>query len=262
MNPTDASVAPGSARRRYRHPPIEEAVCELRFSNNESWDPTIPGLLFAALKDAYPARPTTQSRLEAGINLGAGQENSSSIEFRHDQSRVQLRSSDGRRIVGVGPDGISVHVLRPYTSWEEYKAQIEMALQAYVSVSGPQLFSRVSIRYINRIVLDSPAVDLPTYFTSPPSPPDELPQTLVGFVTRMEAMYDDDQPILLRTTFATTAADENKTAFILDIDVMYDLPSETAATELPALIDDLRRREREAFEALVTDKAREIFDAN
>lgn len=32
-------------RRRYRNPPIEEALCEFYFDPSEEWDLTIPGKL-------------------------------------------------------------------------------------------------------------------------------------------------------------------------------------------------------------------------
>ena len=36
-------------RRRYRNPPIEEALCEFYFDPSEEWDLTIPGKLHTSL---------------------------------------------------------------------------------------------------------------------------------------------------------------------------------------------------------------------
>ena len=40
-------------RRRYRNPPIEEALCEFRFKPGRDWDLTIPGKLQAAIGEEY-----------------------------------------------------------------------------------------------------------------------------------------------------------------------------------------------------------------
>ena len=39
------------ARRKYRNPPIEEAVCDIQFEPGSEWDPTMSGALRKAQGD-------------------------------------------------------------------------------------------------------------------------------------------------------------------------------------------------------------------
>ncbi len=226
------------------------------------WDPTVPGLLYQSLKTDYPARPRSQNVVEAGVQLpdDAG-DGGASFQFRHNRSRVQFRSEDEKRIVGVGEDVLSVHVLRPYSSWEQFREQIQSAVSAYDDVAKPVGIARIGVRYINRIVVDAEVVELSEYFTSPPNPPATLPQNLRSFLVRMDAAYERE-PFRLVTTFASNDAAEGQTAFILDIDVIGEWPDPLDVGDAMGIIDNLRAKERSGFEALITDKARGLFDAD
>ena len=54
-------------RRRYRNPPIEEALCEFRFPPEQDWDPTIPGKLQTKFGDEYTGKPREQRVVEVGL---------------------------------------------------------------------------------------------------------------------------------------------------------------------------------------------------
>jgi len=42
--------------RKYRHPPIIEALCEFRFEPGPPWDLAIPGLVYEKVKEEFPTR--------------------------------------------------------------------------------------------------------------------------------------------------------------------------------------------------------------
>ena len=54
------------------------------------------------------------------------------------KERVQLVGRSGTRIVGIGADQLSVHMLRPYTEWEEFLPNILQALDAYRETANPK----------------------------------------------------------------------------------------------------------------------------
>ena len=58
---------PLTERRRYKNPPIEEALCEFGFAPGPDWDPTIPGKLQAELGDAYSGKPGEQKAVQVGL---------------------------------------------------------------------------------------------------------------------------------------------------------------------------------------------------
>lgn len=42
--------------RKYKHPPIVEALCEFQFIPSQPWDITIPGLLYDRINSEFPVK--------------------------------------------------------------------------------------------------------------------------------------------------------------------------------------------------------------
>ena len=98
--------------RRYKNPPIEEALCEFRFAPGPDWDPTVPGKLQTVLGDEYSGKPREQRAVQVGLHVQKGKP--ANLQYDEGLAKVQLITEQGTRMVGVGPDVLSVHMLRPY----------------------------------------------------------------------------------------------------------------------------------------------------
>jgi uncharacterized protein (TIGR04255 family) len=252
-------------RRRYRNPPIEEAVCDIQFAPGTDWDMTMPGRIYEILKGTYNEKPRHQQLIEAQVQApGAEGSASASLQHRFGKTRVQLLAEGGTKIVGVGAEQLSVHMLRPYSCWEDFLPRIGQALRAYRDVASPEGITRIGLRYINRILLEGPAPDLSEYFTIPPKLPPGGPETrMVAFFNRKEAEFLD-KPIRIVITFADMEPRvPEQSAYLLDIDILWmatgtPLPLD----ELDPVLDDLKVRHREVFESLITDASRRMFDAD
>ena len=86
------------------------------------------------------------------------------------------------------------------------------------------------------------------------------PSRFVNFFSRVEYLYED-QPIKVILTFANTPAPEDKFAFLLDIDLIWENAAHPLQLEKAIdTVDDLRKRERDMFELLITDQTRELFN--
>ena len=245
-------------RRKYKNPPIEEALVEFRFVPRHEWDLTIPGMLHehAALKDNYPGKPRQQRVVEAAL-LNVPQK-PPSIAVREGVGRIQLVSEDGKRLVSLGPDVLSINVLRPYDNWENFRPRIAAALNAYRDIANPKAVSRVGVRYINKVVLPGKEMELGNYFLCRLSSGPGLPNQMAGFMSRVEYVYDDGVKLLL--TQASVEAPEGISAFLLDLDTVRER-IEVSLEDVMEIVDDLHEKEGLAFEATITDKAREVFDA-
>ena len=145
--------------RRYKNPPIEEALCEFRFAPAPDWDLTIPSKLQAALGDEYSGKPEEQKIVRVGLHVQEGKP--ANLEYAKGFAKVQLVAKERTRLVGVGPDTLSVHMLHPYQDtsnyqkggWEEFEPRIEAALEAYRTVIESSCIDRIGVRYINKIVI-------------------------------------------------------------------------------------------------------------
>lgn len=252
-------------RRRYKNPPIEEALCEFKFEPSVEWDYTIPGKLHTRLLEDYPGKPQWQKLLEFSWPIAGRQPASMS---RNDEfGRVQLLTQDAKRIVGVGPDVLSIHMLRPYqdprqpdrSGWDEFYPRLEKALTSYWEIAEPKGVNQIGIRYINKIVIPGP-VDIEEYLRCSPREIEGLPDNIRGFFSRIEYIYDDETYLALSQ--GSVDAPYNDVALLLDLDVIWE-PIEVATQEYSMTkTQALRSLEREAFESVITDKARELFDAD
>jgi uncharacterized protein (TIGR04255 family) len=249
-----------TTRRQYKHPPIEEAVCEFRFAGEREWDPlATPAKLRERLARSYPGKVKVQNVLSA--KPAKDVQPGPALEMTPGPTRLRFPSEDGKRLVSVAAQLLGVHVLLPYSGWEDFRARIEEALTAYIDVCQPQTFTRVGLRYINRITLKGEdTVPLGDYFRILPTQPEELPSIVSAFVHRAEHLYDDGTKLVL--TFASLPPPPpEKNTFLLDLDLIQEPAEPRPITATLATVDDLRQRERIVFEALITDKLRATFDA-
>ena len=252
-------------RRRYKNPPIEEAICEFRFSPGEDWDLTIPGKLHTELSDEYAGKPKEQKLVEVGLETQAGKP--PNLRYGEGLAKVQLVTEDNKRMIGIGPDVLSIHILRPYqrntdsehVGWEEFYPRIIRAIEAYWKVSKPTGVTRIGVRYINKIVIPQIKVRVEDYLKCALPNVSGLPDQLNGFMSRVEYAYGDN--VLLVLSQGSIEAPPNNVGFLLDLDVIWQGADPISEEEALTKISNLREREREAFENIITDKARELFDA-
>lgn len=250
--------------RRYANPPIHEAICEFRFDGGGRWDPTIPGRLHVALDDAYAGPAQEQQVTE--ITVANAADRPPDLTFHRGIPKSLLTTQDGRRVVGVGPDVLSVHMLRPYqhpehadeSGWDEFRRRIEQALTAYWRVARPRSVRRLAVRYINHILIDESRWRLADYFRCAHSIAEDLPDNGDEFMGRVRYSYPDSVSL---TLFHGSIRDsDDRSGFLLDLDVVWEGRSLTSVEEAVKRATDLRDRERSAFEAVITERARRLFD--
>jgi uncharacterized protein (TIGR04255 family) len=219
------------------------------------------------MRDEYPEKPRQQNVVEAALQMPPNQP--PNFFLRDGFAKVQLSAKGGSRLVAVGRDIVSIHMLRPYQDsdhpdkggWDDFRCRINSALEAYWSVSKPLGVKRIGLRYINRIVVPSLNINFAEFFRCGPPEVKGFPDKMNSFLIRNEYSYEDGIRFLL--TYASTDTPEKGTACILDLDVIYEVEGEPLPKEkVMVQVDEIRMRERELFESLITDKARELFDAD
>jgi uncharacterized protein (TIGR04255 family) len=250
-------------RHRYKKPPIEEAVCDIQFAPGTDWDPTMPGRLFELLKGTYGEKPRQQHLVESQLQSPTV-EGSPMLQHRLGKMRVQLLAEKGTRIVGISQDQLSVHMLRPYTKWEDFRPRIMAAMEAYREIASPEGVTRFGLRYINRIAFNESDPDLEKYFKIPPRFPKVEPATkILAFFNRKESEYLD-KPIRIVVTFADVDPQQSERAsYILDLDIIWMRADDPIPfDELPEVMEDMKARHRQVFESLITDETRKMFDGD
>lgn len=250
-------------QRRYKNPPIEEALCEFRFKSDQDWDSTIPGKFHIELTEEYGGRP--QEFRGMGWEWNAQERH---LKLNEGLARVHLLNDDGTRMIGVGPGVLSAHMLRPYHSpvlsnasgWGEFRTRLEHALKVYWKVVQPVGVQRVGVRYINKILIPRNELKPGDYLRCALPRVVDLPSSLNNSVSRSEYNYPDGIRLILSQR--STEGPENHYEYLLDIDVIWEGQESVSQEEAMKLAGDLRTRERMVFESVITDKARELFDAS
>lgn len=251
-----AAPAPFSQRRQYKNPPITEAVCDFHFTPTETWDAVAPARFYDLVKHRYGGRPVNVIPEAA---MAAGQ---LKLQIPPSIGRIRIPSLTGRELLTLGPDLMSVNVLRPYPGWEVFRDRVAEALEAYKTFSRPTTVRRIGLRYLNEIVIPQERATLTEYFTTPPKTPEDFPDFMGSIQCRIVSSYED-KPIKLAYGFASIEGPEARLAFLLDLDLIWEPSIDQAVgfdNVLP-LVEELRNRERHAFELLITDDTRRLFDA-
>lgn len=250
-----------ASRMQYKNPPIEEAVCELRF-NASGWDITWPAQLLNLTKSEYAGKPRSQQQSIVSIEPGTG------FTVKPESLKTQLVSSDGRRLLGIAPGTFSIHELRPYSGWENFRKRILASTQSLLQVATEVSIVRIGIRYINRIPIQDEAAELSDYFTCVPTKTGNLPEAVTSFFARVDFASPQEDSIV-RVTFASGEGSMDELVVMVDIDAIWENQSTPlvltadgdSIKKFDQMLCSLRDRERQVFEGLITDRTRKVFDA-
>lgn len=242
--------------RQYRNPPIKEAICDIRFEAASDWDIFSPVRILELLRDEYDGKPS--QNFPGSLEVLPEQ----SIRVQQGEPLTQLTDIGEKSILRFSDKSLTVHILEPYPGWTEFRRKIIRALDAYAKIVHPGLVRRIGVRYVNHISPPGPIIEMSEYFTNAPDLPNSLDLTIGGFLLRIDA-YSLAKKIRLTETFAI-APTEKQAALVLDLDVSRDFSDSERIKDSEALahIDVLRDFEREAFESLITEKSRALFDVD
>lgn len=252
-------LSDAGGRRIYKNPPILEATCEFVFSDDSEWNIAYSGLFLQRVRDRYSGRPEEQQMIVPGQTVQFGLDPAPIRTV----TRVRIPDLDDKNAVAIAANRLSIHTRKPYIGWPAYRERISALLADYVAIGHPKALSRVGIRYINKIDSPSPGVSPAKYIHGPATKLGSLDADLYMFVQRREYRFNDRAiKALITTSTLDPPPDNPNRSYLVDIDVMFEALDVPAKIDLAMdIVDDLRSREREVFELLITDDARGLFDA-
>ncbi|HLQ27784.1 MAG TPA: TIGR04255 family protein [Ktedonobacteraceae bacterium] len=240
--------------RIYNKPPLIEAVCDFRFSSSQLWDWTIPGLFYEQIRDNFPNKNQI-STIETTVNASEGK------VVQQSQPKLQFINQDGTAVIHVGPDNLTIHQLRPYDSWEHFKARILKYLSVYRETAHPENLANVVLRYVNRIDLSKPDFELDDYFRILPQIPNPIPQIFQGFLFNVDVPYHSLRTSL-RLVFGTVIPEgEVKNSFLLDLSMFSLNVAIPSMDEVSDWLEAAHKHLEDAFDAAFTERTHcEIFE--
>jgi uncharacterized protein (TIGR04255 family) len=230
-------------RQIYPNPPIAEAILDITTAHDARQEIDTTWLSTAE----FPLRqPLMQARVEIGVQPP---------RFEQEFLGILAESSDHKSRIQVRRNGLSMHRLAPYTTWDDQVANLRRHWSAYRSAVGAHQIQRLGVRYVNKIPLPSGFSDFGEYVRTIPLIADGLNTSLSSMLMRLEIPYPERQATVLLTE--VVAREGGGVFLILDIDAVRLVPVDEA--ELWEALSGLHDLENDIFESSITDAARRLF---
>jgi uncharacterized protein (TIGR04255 family) len=122
------------------NPPAREVICQVRFAPLLEITQNLPTQFQREIRTKFPKFAVTQN-----IGLGGGQALPSEYAFN---------SSDNLSTASLGADFIA-YATREYRHWKSFVSEVKFLLEAFTTSYGIILSTRIGLRYVNEITLDS-----------------------------------------------------------------------------------------------------------
>ena len=227
--------------------PIVEAVIELKVRLSGSFDLTRLAVFRKELVERFPVSRDMQV-FQARVNLDPDKGPQQSIETG--TLGVRLESEDRKWVIQARADGVSISRLAPYDRWESLREQVEVVWPVYVRALAPEAVVRLGVRYINRIELSAASIDFDRVLTKGPTIPNDLPQALAEFYSRIVIPMTDERATLVIVQALDPAPPAPSGALpgvVLDIDAFSEQAYAVDSSEIWSTLERLRQVKNKAF---------------
>jgi uncharacterized protein (TIGR04255 family) len=168
-------------------------------------------------------------------------------------------SADSKQVFQVRIDGFAMSRLAPYDCWQSFRDEARRLWNTYRQVAKPSTIQRLGVRYVNRLDLPLPVLEMKDYLRTVPEVSPELPRGLAGYFMQLNIPQDDIRSTLLLNETIIEPPDPSVVSIVLDIDIFRtaDLPPDDDA--LWSFFETLHLRKNQVFEACITDRTRELI---
>ena len=122
---------------------ILEAICEFRFESSE-----MDELVLGRLSEAVPWSSFIRNRLPLSDLPAPMRANDPNLRY---QPIIEFRDANLSRLVKIGSNVISTHVLPPYCGWTAYRPQLHEVLDILFKKFGDVRITRIGLRYVNAL---------------------------------------------------------------------------------------------------------------
>lgn len=237
--------------------PITEAIIQIRCNPPDDFDVLKFASCHPKFSDEYPeGEPLTEGSVRLEFQAGRPIKLD---QFVDQSAGYRFISSDKLHIAFFRKGSFSFNRLAPYQRWEDFERQANTLWEHYRDCLESYQVNRISTRFINRIELPLP-IDFDEYLTAGPKVPEELPQGVVHFATRLHIPIASANALVLLSQTMGTPRDDMHVPIMLDIDVQRECePSQLPDDEIWSILNTLRQLKNDVFFSSVTDKLVDLY---
>jgi uncharacterized protein (TIGR04255 family) len=240
----------------YSHPPITEAVIEIRFAGVV--DHRRLGRVSSALAPRYPGVQILENRQ---VQLDISDPSKQPTAQVAAGARLYRRASSSEtELALIAPTSLIISQLADYAGWDLFFERFKEDWNHWKRVVGYEKIARTGMRYINR--LDLPAggtiVDQEQYLNFSVRSPEALGPT-IQYGAQAIFRSDAVSGLITINTGVMPSLLEDHLSIMLDIDLGRDRDVPQNDPDLFALLQEFRQEKNRVFESCITDRARELF---
>jgi uncharacterized protein (TIGR04255 family) len=237
--------------RHLRNAPIVEAIIDFRVSLPIDFPSETLYSARDRLRRDYPKAEERKS-FEALFQL-AGVQSATAQTRELGFHGVWLKSEDEKNIAQFRVDGFTFNRLNPYTSWEEIVPEAMKLWGIYVEIARPRAVSRLALRYINRLPLPGPGIELNTYILTAPKIPETVPQVVSTFSTRTVLEHPERRLMANVAQVLEASMESPSRSLLLDIDAYRVGDTEVSDEEVRRVLEALRLYKNQIFFGSLTE---------
>jgi len=241
----------------YERAPITEAVIDI----HATFDPVPSVEAIAAfgrsLKDRFPHQHAVKA-LQFAMRA---QGDSLSSNTSSSGAGVRIATEQNDRVLQLRPSEFVYSHLPPYTEWPKFRDEAAELWAKVCAAFNPTRVNRTAVRYINRIVVPT-RVDLDKYLNLTPRLLPHVGQDVEGYFMQLLLPQPDIDPeckCIINTGIEESTV-RDCMSVLLDVDVFVPHPGGIATEAAWPLLERLRDRKNDLFEAAITDEVRRILE--
>lgn len=235
--------------------PIVEAVLDIRVGSAGQFSTDLVRAFHTKVASDFPIYERAfhiESEIKFGPNASAPA--IKQIEY------ARLRSADKTFICIVRPNGLSLSRLTPYTEWKDLRERAKALWALYLAEFQPTVVTRLGLRYINRIELDS-NTKIEDTFRTHLQVSSSLPQTLSGFRLNFTLpSADQKHAAVINQVFDLAQSQKSgKPTIVFDIDAFRNVRLSRDSNEVWEGFESLHDFKNDVFFESLTKSAQERF---
>jgi uncharacterized protein (TIGR04255 family) len=242
----------------YENAPIIEALINIQVKLPENISPLDLKKMEFFSNYSY-LRKVSKTQIEIKQNNDDENKEISSIDEVY--GYTFKNNDDERNICQLNIDCFTISQLSPYVNWEHFRREAKRVWDIYRLNYKPSEIKKIGVRYINRIDIPSPVVEIKDYLKTYPELSSDMPQVLSKFFMQIVTPVEVVGGFCIINQTITDPVVPETVSVILDIEVYKDFSSKTPQNddEIWGIVENLRLEKNKVFEACITNKVRELI---
>lgn len=181
----------------------------------------------------------------------------------HKEEGYTLQGEKGlNKLIQVLPTHISYHNFNRYAGWEVMYAELQNIWSDFCSSIGKIEVSRISVRYINQLLLPLPFKNgFSDYIKLLPQIPEGINPSLNSFFLQIDVPCgkNEMQGIITETLLPNTQSSD-KLNFLIDLTVLKAGKFDSESEEIWAWFTQIRDFKNDLFFSCITEEAKKLFN--